>query len=369
MAMNTPPLQGGSGRGVLAGLWHALTGLDFITTFFTWLFLLFSRLAEPLMTLSAIYVIICAGIPTWEQPTIYNTALAVMIAAPEIILPGAFILAAQKSEQGEPRAWLLHVVCWLFVLLTAVTLADLFIFHFQGPALAAIMWGRCVVGIGYSILLRVLSDGQEPEQPSIPQPVQVQPSAEIDALTKQIADLSSALSTMQQTIDSLKDGHGQQKVDIPSIQITEEPVQAGRLSIDAPVVQTGQNGPDVQDRQGAHAEKRAEKSSTRKPQGPVEHQPTTPAVHVQALAYPAVPGISAEKVKAVIDTHLSGVAWSKIPGNYSRDIKPIRDAWQSWYQSVQGDESGHGHEEPMDRDTDPGMDVDRDHDIDTAEQT
>ena len=147
--------------------WQAIKELEFITAFFTWFFMLLSRLAEPLMSLSAIYIILCAGIPTWRIQAAYNTGVACMIAAPEIILPGAFVLAGIASERGDKKAWLLHSVSWLFVLLTMFTLADLFIFHLEGPALDALMWARCAVGIGYSILLRVLTHGQA-HNPAVP---------------------------------------------------------------------------------------------------------------------------------------------------------------------------------------------------------
>ncbi len=143
--------------GFWGGLWHALTNLHFITSFFGWFFMLLSRLAEPLMTLSAIYIIICAGIPQWKVGGVYNVGVAIMIAAPEIILPGAFVLAGQYSEHSDKRARMLYWVAWLFVALTFFTLADLFIFHLEGNALNVLMWGRCAVGIAYSILLRVLT--------------------------------------------------------------------------------------------------------------------------------------------------------------------------------------------------------------------
>lgn len=157
-----------------AGLWAALTSLQFITSFFGWFFMLLSRLAEPMMSLSAIYIIICAGIPQWKLDGIYNVGVAVMIAAPEIILPGAFVLAGQYGERSDSRAKMLYWIAWMFVALTFFTLADLFIFHLEGTALNALMWGRCAVGISYSILLRVLTHGGEMQESA--QPAQEAPA-------------------------------------------------------------------------------------------------------------------------------------------------------------------------------------------------
>jgi hypothetical protein len=52
---------------------------------------------------------------------------------------------------------MLQGVAWALVALTFFTLADLFLFHLSGTALSVLLWGRCVVGISYSILLRVLT--------------------------------------------------------------------------------------------------------------------------------------------------------------------------------------------------------------------
>ncbi len=147
-----------------AMLWAAIGSLQFITSFFGWFFMLLSRLAEPLMSLSAMYIIVSAGIPAWKLDDVYNIGVAVMIAAPEIILPGAFVLAGQYSERGDSRARMLYGISWMFVALTFFTLADLFIFHLSGAALNALMWGRCAVGISYSILLRVLTHGGEMQE-------------------------------------------------------------------------------------------------------------------------------------------------------------------------------------------------------------
>ncbi len=144
-----------------------LRELEFVTDGFTWLFRLMSRGAEALMTLATIYIIIETGVaqaPVGSDPTmIHKVCIAIMIAAPEIILPGGFILAGEIRAQGNRAAGLLYASCWLFVLLTCVTLADVFAWKLQptDPGFAALMWGRCVASVGYSILFRVITYRQE----------------------------------------------------------------------------------------------------------------------------------------------------------------------------------------------------------------
>lgn len=141
----------------------ALYELEFVTSAFTWLFRLASRVAEPAMTIATIYVIIEAGVPAISVPVLHLLAIAIMISAPEVILPGGFILASEIKAQGNKHYKALYIMCWLFVILTSATLADLFIWHFMGAALATLMWTRCAAAVGYSILFRVITYKREIE--------------------------------------------------------------------------------------------------------------------------------------------------------------------------------------------------------------
>jgi len=142
-------------------LWQALKELDFLSAFFSWFFMLLTRLSEPFMLLSTLYVIGEAGVPVIAVPTLHNLAVGVMICAPEVILPGSFVVASKAQEQGERRANLLLTVCWLFVVLTLLTLISLFVWHFTGIGLQWLMCARCAAAVGYSILMRVMSHGQD----------------------------------------------------------------------------------------------------------------------------------------------------------------------------------------------------------------
>lgn len=143
-----------------ATFWQALNDLEFVTSFFTWLFRLMSRLAEPLMTLSAIYIIVEAGVPAISQPVVQNLAVGLLIAAPEVILPGGFILSGELRAKQNPHWWMLSAVCCAFVLLMAVTFIDLFVWHLKGVGFQWLLCFRCVAAFGYSILFRVITHKQ-----------------------------------------------------------------------------------------------------------------------------------------------------------------------------------------------------------------
>jgi len=133
-----------------------LRDLQFVTDFFSWLFALFSRLAEPLMLLCTLYIVAEAGVPSIALPALHNLAIGIMICAPEVILPGSFVVASRAQDHAR----LLFVVCWTFVLLTLLTLISLFVWHFTGEALAWLMCARCATAVGYSILMRVMHHHQ-----------------------------------------------------------------------------------------------------------------------------------------------------------------------------------------------------------------
>src|SRR5256885_14527244 len=81
-------------------IWQALKELDFLSAFFSWFFMLLTRLAEPLMLLSTLYIIAEAGVSAITVPALHNLAIGIMITAPEIILPGSFVVASRTQEQG-----------------------------------------------------------------------------------------------------------------------------------------------------------------------------------------------------------------------------------------------------------------------------
>lgn len=138
------------------GFWRQLQELDFLSAFFSWFFMLLTRLSEPLMLLATLYVVAEAGVPAIAVAALHNLAIGVMITAPEVILPGAFVVASRSQEYAR----MLFAMCWLFVVLTLVTLVSLFVWHLEGASLQWLMCARCAAAVGYSILMRVMSHGQ-----------------------------------------------------------------------------------------------------------------------------------------------------------------------------------------------------------------
>ncbi len=178
--------------------WAWLKDLNFISVFFTWLFLLLSRLAEPLMSLSALYIIVATGIPAITNTALLNLTEGCLIAAPEIILPGAFVIAATERAKGNAHARLLSGMSWLFVALTAFTLLDLFVLHLSGIWLATLMCARCTAGVGYSILIRVITHSDTTHDTPLHSSVAPVVDSRVDDLVDELATLKSALAALTQ---------------------------------------------------------------------------------------------------------------------------------------------------------------------------
>jgi hypothetical protein len=168
-----------------------LRDLVFVTDFFSWLFALCSRLAEPLMLLCTLYIVAEAGVPTIARPSLHDLAIGIMICAPEIILPGSFVVAARAQEHAR----LLFAVCWTFVALTLLTLISLFVWHFTGAALAWLMCARCAAAVGYSILMRVMAHGRD-------QVVQQQQAIIVSDVQVQLTELSEQVQRITNTFQS-----------------------------------------------------------------------------------------------------------------------------------------------------------------------
>jgi len=183
-------------------VWQELKDLDFLSSFFSWFFMLLTRLSEPLMLLSTLYVVAETGVPAITTPVLHNLSIGIMITAPEIILPGAFVVASRSKQHA---GWL-YTVCWTFVVLTLLTLVSLFVWHFTGQSLAWLMCARCATAVGYSILMRVMSHGRSQVQViSVPDVL-----AHLSALSLQAvqpamldtirADISAKMNRLEQSV-------------------------------------------------------------------------------------------------------------------------------------------------------------------------
>ena len=326
--------------------------LPFIPATSNWLKLLCSLLAEPLMFVSSLCIIaetVLPGVPTWPS-ILLNGPKIVMSLAPEIILPGCFQQAQRAQRTGDViKGNLLFCLCALFGLLTLITLAS-FIWHFSGAIANFILFIRCGAGISYTIILNISGHDEHATDLS-----QLPSSPEYDDRIDQLTQTVNMLTTQLTTVLSITQNNhflvSPFQEASPTTQVSETPLplpeapqplsseevspQPFRAAIQ-PLrlnVRKGQMGlhlltlvaqqtmvdpdePGLKTVRGGYVEVQEEQ----------EEQ--------QAVRYPVVPGVSAEKVKQLIDAFLRGTKWRDMPGNYSQTIKPVREAWERLHTTI-----------------------------------
>ena len=144
--------------------------LSFIPVASDWIELLASRLAQPLMFVSSLYIIaetVTPGLAAWSPFFNFSTRTA-MSLGPEIVLPGCFQQAQQARRDGkENKAGLLYALCTIFGVLTLLTFAS-FLWHFAGGIDNFILLVRCVSGVSYTIILKI----EKEQSVLVAQPVQ-----------------------------------------------------------------------------------------------------------------------------------------------------------------------------------------------------
>ncbi len=173
-------------------------------------------------------------------------------------------------------------------------------------------------------------------QPPV-QPVQIE---HIDELKTQIAELAAAVSQVNLSMPTSPQGdqyrqESEQSVQTYTATCTEVHALKVKIdSIDTPVQVLNLLNQTVDDAHVADDEQSISEDEVQ-----LDEQASCDDASVDEstpqedapLVYPFVSGISEEVVKQIIDLHLSGVAWSvvgtQLSKNYSRIVKPVRDAY------------------------------------------
>jgi hypothetical protein len=320
--------------------------LPFIPAISNWLKLLLSLLAEPLMFVSSLCIIAETVLPeatTWPN-VLLNGPKTVMSLAPEIILPGCFQQAQRARHNGDGiKENLLFCLCALFGLLTLVTLAS-FIWHFSAAIANLILFIRCGAGISYTIILNI--SGHDEHTPDPSQPAH---DDRIDQLTQTVNTLAAQLSTV---LSITQNNHflvaplqepSEAETPLP-LALPDVPQSPSSMEVSSPHlfaaiqplrlnIRKGQTGLHLLTLMNQQTRVDPD-GPRRKPvrEGHVEVQEVQKEQH--AIVYPVVPGVSAEKVKQLIDAFLKGVKWRDMPGNYSQTIKPVREAWERFHTTT-----------------------------------
>jgi hypothetical protein len=154
------------------------------------------------------------------------------------------------------------------------------------------------------------------------QPTQVPTQPAQDELAETLASLTNSVATMAEQISSI-----QQPTHIS--EIVEAPIHD--LHTDIKPLQMRIVGAST----GLHLLTMAA-TATDTSEDVIEDAAACEAVtqSSEQISYPDVPGVSAEKVRSIIEAFESGTKWRAIPGNYSQTVKPVREAWESLHSDL-----------------------------------
>ena len=142
--------------------WDELVKLTFITRFFDWLMKLLAIVTEFFSLPASIYIIVLAGVPSIRVENLYTLAMALIIGSPELLIVGAFKMAQRELAKGNKQAWWLMGSCFFLLFLTALTVIDLFVWHWSAWAIQTLMGVRVIGSLAYTFTRGIVTNESEP---------------------------------------------------------------------------------------------------------------------------------------------------------------------------------------------------------------
>jgi hypothetical protein len=243
----------------------------------------------------------------------------------------------EGAKQGEKLSkWLIGIMIAGLVTVSLEHAVDLISFLAPYKDGIAVFWivveialsiARVICAVNYGHVIHALEQSVEDQQQSLQpvqnaassniQPVQapIQPvqDTRIDAVMEEVKQLSALVLQMSQTVNVYVNSQEMDRDVQTHIQEIQEPVQ--QLPEVAGSIHQDEQEPDQTKQQSAS--------------------------EAPAVIYPDVAGIDAYVVKLVIDERLKGIAWSLVASNlgknYTRVVKPIKEAYMAICTDVQAE--------------------------------
>jgi hypothetical protein len=322
-----------------------------ITAFSKGLSEILAGLAEPGMRYATIYMALATGIPAINWGPAFNFCEGLVIALPEFVLIGAFGIAEDAWREGK-KVWggALYMACIALALIVGATLVDIFIWQYPAFYIKLLNFSRCLIAVSFSVILGKLDEGKSEDEGPVQnaailniQPIQapIQPVhlEEIGLLTEEVNRLSAMVLQMSQTVnvyisqyDIDRQMDKNRQTHVQPIQEVYTPVQGSLQQIAAPGVNESDEVPEVEDVEPDETViAPLQGSDDGSVQADMDSTCTNASEPALQAVYPHIQGISPEVVQIVIDERLNGTSWSAIASktgkNYSRIVKPIREAY------------------------------------------
>jgi hypothetical protein len=170
-----------------------------------------AALSEPFMRYSTIYLALATSIPVVKWMPLYTLCQGIVIAAPEFVLLGALSIAEQACK-GSQKTWgvLLYMVSILLACIMIATFVDIFIVTFSPLAVQCLNFARCLVAVGFSVVLGKLEKGDDEDAgtgspsmasvsptapsstpPTVPAPVPPSKPAPVSIMASEVASIGA----------------------------------------------------------------------------------------------------------------------------------------------------------------------------------
>ena len=136
-----------------------------ITGFSKGLSIVLAAGAEPLMRYTTIYLALATALPFIKLPWLYAACQGIVIATPEFVIIGAFNIAEDAIKTGQ-KVWgiILMIICIAMAGIMIATFVDIFIVQFSDLAINILNFARCLVAVGFTVVLGKLDKDDEEEQ-------------------------------------------------------------------------------------------------------------------------------------------------------------------------------------------------------------
>ena len=275
---------------------------------------LLAAAGEPLMRYATIYLALATGIPYIKFMPAYTACQGIVISVPEFVILGALGVAEGAASEAHNKKWgiALYGICALLAAIMIATFVDIFIWQFPDIAVKSLNFARCIVAVGFSIVLGKLDQDEPQSDQSVAQTPAQQPAVpaapviDLTPLTDQIAKLTEQMEKLQ----------AEKLVESQAETETESGQESGQSEDDSQAEEEDENGQEIRNNITVLRPRRQAKERAKPQAKNGQSGPSTKASKAAALIR-RNPEISAPDLakKAGIDVSYARKLLAKKEGN------------------------------------------------------
>jgi outer membrane murein-binding lipoprotein Lpp len=315
---------------------------------------LFAKLCTYGVAYAVIYIAIQTALPGLRSAFIYNVAMIIVMAAPELMIAGLAVEAMEKLRENKALGLFLFIVAALFLSIGILTMVDVFFWKFADGSTGQQMLTlyRAIVVLLYSAVHGIVSKLNEQRHEKVQQVAQAndrlllanhkkidEVSALVETVHTAYTEQQKEIQLLREEIQALKDRihHDVQNIDSGidtrinqlASSVTEihqnilQITQNNQYNLPEYTAQTHPYTPLARDERGAYSVHE------------VPENTAIPAITAgPVIPLLELPGVPQERIHDVLTLVLSGASWTaagrQLSLNYSRHIMPIKEAYEHY---------------------------------------